>query len=130
MRVVFLKNIDLPSTLESSAILGEGILTITSNDTEISVRKKCIQLLQTVLNSSELALDSISPNDLKFVSCCHRKLTYPIVPPTFQYTLGGIKAVIGQGKLYIKTPVNDKVSLISDDIVNFNIYILFDDNVF
>ena len=100
VKVVFIQDIEIPAMLTANNVLLEGILNITSEDSEDSIRFKLIKVLQGNIQ------DGILPSEVQFLSCCHKKMTYPCVPTSFQFNFNGIKAVIGQGKLYVKLKVS------------------------
>ncbi|XP_063445700.1 uncharacterized protein LOC134725640 [Mytilus trossulus] len=91
-KVVFIGNIKLPGILCADIILEEGLINISSEDTEDTIKNKLLDIFDST---------DKDPTKIIFLSCSHKKLSKPNVPSTFKFDGIGLKALIGQGKLYV-----------------------------
>ena len=84
---------DLPCPLTKPLILEEGLTEISSDDNEETIKRKLVEILPQSLTSC---------SGMNFLSISRKELRKPALPPDHKWSLDRLKAVVGQGKLYVQ----------------------------
>ena len=95
-KVVFLRDCKLPRRLTKDLVLLESIIELSNDHSESEIKDRLI----TVLHSVEQHADVV-PAQLRFLSYCQKEVTAPTVPSDFEWKGSIVKAVMGQGRLYV-----------------------------
>jgi hypothetical protein len=94
-KVIFVKDIPLPSHWTKSLQILEGMFTLNSYENETMIKENLAALVQHSMGGSCM------PEKLVFLSYSGKMLNLPCVPLGFKWSGECLKANIGQGKLYV-----------------------------
>lgn len=82
VKVVFIKDVSIPAILNSETIFLEGLMSLSSVDSERDVKHSLTEIINRHSGSSGLREE-----DLSYLTCSHKRLSYPCVPLTFDMSV-------------------------------------------
>lgn len=91
-KVVFMKETDLPVSFSKTEAIIEGMVDVREEDDEITVKDHLKTILEGTVSNFK---------DLMILTYNAKKLSQPQCVPGFEWNGKRIKAVVGQGKLYV-----------------------------
>ena len=96
VKVVFLKDVKFPETINKGIILAEGAFSMCTDDSEQHIREKLCSILKEALSID------VGMAQIQFACCSYKRLTVPAVSQsTFSFDANSVKSIMGQGKLYV-----------------------------